>query len=157
LIWHKLICLNIFEQLWCACSMHKKIFFPSAFREGSICKGILVSLAPAKGDLWRGIGKLGTCPDFLTQRSVDMELSPKQPVKRDLWTWHSPPQMIFPLQFDSGLGQHSTHKKIGADIYINHPQSQPSHFQNVTSARWLICFHDLIQMNGTVVSLLPCH
>ncbi len=80
------------------------------------------------------------------ERSVNMALSPKQPVKRGLWTWHSTPQMIFSSSF--GLWSWSTiHPQsiysLGADIYVNHPQSPPSHFQDYStckSARWLNLF-----------------
>ncbi len=57
-----------------------------------------------------------------------MVLSPKWPVKRGLWTWHSPPQMIFfssiRLWSWSTIHPRSVYS-LGADIYANHPQSPP--------------------------------
>ncbi len=72
-----------------------------------------------------------------------MALSPKWPVRRGLWTWHSLPQMIFSSSF--GLWSWSTiHSQtiysLGAGIYVYHSQSPPSHLQDhstCNSARWL--------------------
>ncbi len=66
------------------------------------------------------------------ERSVNMVLYPKGPVKRDLWTWHSPPQMIFSSSI--GLWSWSTiHPQsvysLGADIYVNQQQSTLSHLR----------------------------
>jgi hypothetical protein len=75
-----------------------------------------------------------------------MALSPKRPVKRGLWTWHSPPQMIFfssiVLWSWSTIHPQSVYS-LGADIYVSHPQSPPSHLQDYStcnSARWLNLF-----------------
>ncbi len=94
-----------------------------------------------------------------------MVLSPERPVpvKRGLWTWHSPLQMIF----SSSIGLKSWPQSIyslGVDIYVNHPQSPPSHLQDystcvlVIKCAWKMvtscCYLSLIKFSGVLQILV---